>query len=236
MRRERHNFLCWRLLHRQLSTQQTSGARNAQSRLATASSESQPSSEAGAQLTAFFSNLSKRFRCVTSPTSLVSIPIWDFYFDYSEWHIHSVRAWTPALMLHLTNPCTKRKVLILTKLKGKIYKTKSLCHYITLRSCFELAYTVLLLLKRFFNDCWIRNSYTKNIPVHFMLRLNDVVPDRKLILLWAKNFRTTSSSMNKNCKLLLNQDLFFVISVTLVVSQLFENIGSPNQDNNCSYQ
>ena len=34
-------------------------------------------------------------------------------------------------MLHLTNPCAKRKVLILTKLKGKIYKTKSIRHYIT---------------------------------------------------------------------------------------------------------
>ena len=54
-----------------------------------------------------------------------------FYFDISEWHILSTRAWTPALMLHLTNPCTKRKVLILTKPKGKIYKTKSLRHYIT---------------------------------------------------------------------------------------------------------
>ena len=34
--------------------------------------------------------------------------------------------------LHLTNPCAKRKVLGLTKPKGKIYKTKSLGHYITL--------------------------------------------------------------------------------------------------------
>ena len=59
---------------------------------------------------------------------LVTIPIWDFYFDISEWHILSARAWTPALMLHLTNPCTKRKVLSLTKPKGKIYKTKSLNH------------------------------------------------------------------------------------------------------------
>ena len=33
--------------------------------------------------------------------------------------------------LHLTNPCAKRKVLSLTKPKGKIYKTKSLSHYIT---------------------------------------------------------------------------------------------------------
>ena len=43
----------------------------------------------------------------------------------------SPHAWTPALMLHLTNPCTKRKVLSLTKPKGKIYKRKSLGNYIT---------------------------------------------------------------------------------------------------------
>ena len=63
---------------------------------------------------------------------LVPIPIWDFYFDLSECHILSARALTPALMLHLINPCDKRKVLSLTKPKGKIYKTKSLCHYITI--------------------------------------------------------------------------------------------------------
>ena len=39
---------------------------------------------------------------------LVPIPIRDFYFDISEWHILSQRAWTPALMLHLTNPCAQR--------------------------------------------------------------------------------------------------------------------------------
>ena len=33
--------------------------------------------------------------------------------------------------LHLTNPCAKRKVLSITKPKGRIYKTKSLGHYIT---------------------------------------------------------------------------------------------------------
>ena len=54
-----------------------------------------------------------------------------FYFDIPEWHILSTRSWTPALMLYLTNPCTKRKVLILTKPKGKIHNTKSLRHYIT---------------------------------------------------------------------------------------------------------
>ena len=41
------------------------------------------------------------------------------------------RAWTPAPMLHQTNPCAEQKVLSLTKPKGKIYKTKFLGHYIT---------------------------------------------------------------------------------------------------------
>ena len=62
--------------------------------------------------------------------ALVIFSIWDFYFDISEWHILLTRTWTPALMLHLTNPCAKRKVLRLTKPKGKIYKMKSYGHYI----------------------------------------------------------------------------------------------------------
>ena len=48
-----------------------------------------------------FSNLSPRFRCVTSLTSLVISSIWDFYCDISEWHVRSC--------LHLTNPCTEPK-------------------------------------------------------------------------------------------------------------------------------
>ena len=50
--------------------------------------------------------------------------------------------------LHLTNPCAKRKVLNLTKPKGKIYKTKSLSHYITnilvkmFRCLYGIAYPV----------------------------------------------------------------------------------------------
>ena len=63
-------FLCWLLLHRQLSTQPTRGARSAQIRLALTSPESQPSSSvAWTQLPAFFSNFSLRFRCMTSLTS-----------------------------------------------------------------------------------------------------------------------------------------------------------------------
>ena len=128
-------LLCWLLLHRLLPTQPTRGARSAQSRLASPCSESRLSrSEAGTQLTAFSqipkSSVHASGACRHSHY-LVLIPIWDFYFDVSEWHIPSSRAWTPALMLHLTNPYTKRKVLILTKPKGKIYKTKSLGNYIT---------------------------------------------------------------------------------------------------------
>ena len=77
---------------------------------------------------------------------LVSISIWDFYFDISEWHILSVHAWTSALMLHLTNPCAKQKVLILTKPNGKIYKTKSLGNYIT-------NVQIILNIKTLMNTC-----------------------------------------------------------------------------------
>ena len=124
-------FLCWLLLHRQLSTQPTRSARSAQSRLASPSFESQPSSEAGTQLTAFYQISAHAFGAWRHSNTLVPIPIWDFYFDISEWHILSAHAWTPALMLHLTNPFAKRKVLSLTKPEGKIYTTKSFSNYIT---------------------------------------------------------------------------------------------------------
>ena len=98
-------------------------------------SESKPSSSDGKTQLAD-SNLSPRFRCVTSLTSLVIFSIWDFYCEISEWHVRSVRARKHLRpCLHLTNPCAERKVLSLTKPKGKIYKTKSLGHYITLFSC-----------------------------------------------------------------------------------------------------
>ena len=88
-------------------------------------------SEAGTQLTAFSQISAHTSGAWRHPNTLVPIPIWDFYFDIPEWHILSARAWTPALMLHQTNTCAKRKVHSLTKLKGKIYKTKSLGNYIT---------------------------------------------------------------------------------------------------------
>ena len=133
IRRERDTiFLCWLLLYRQLSIQPTRGTRSAQSRLASPSSESQPSSsEAGTQLTAFSQISAHASGAWCHLNILVLIPNWDFYFDISEWHILSAGARTPVLMLHLTNLCNKRKVLSLTKPKGKLYKTKSLRNYIT---------------------------------------------------------------------------------------------------------
>ena len=103
-------FLCWMLLHRQLSTQPTRGARSAQIRLASPSSECRLSRlEAGTQLSAFSQISAHASGEWRHSHPLVPIPIWDFYFDISEWHILSACAWTPALMLHLTNPCTEAK-------------------------------------------------------------------------------------------------------------------------------
>ena len=122
--RETHNFfLCWLLLHRQLSTQPSRGARSAQSRLASPTYESQPSSSAaGTQLTAFSQISAHASGAWHHPNTLIPIPICDFYFDISEWHILSACAWTPALMLHLTNLCAKWKVLSLTKPKARYIK------------------------------------------------------------------------------------------------------------------
>ena len=81
-------FLCWLLLHRQLSTQPTRGARSAQSRLASPRSECRlSSSEAGTQLTDFL-QISKSSAHASGAWRhshpLVLIPILDFYFEISE--------------------------------------------------------------------------------------------------------------------------------------------------------
>ena len=74
----------------------------------------------------------QRFRAWRHSPPLVPFRIWEFLF-WHLWMTHPpARARKPELMLHLTNPCTKRKVLIITKPKGKIYKTRSLHNYITL--------------------------------------------------------------------------------------------------------
>ena len=133
MRRERHNLSSWLLLHCQLSTQPMCGACSAQIRLASPAlnldslvQRQELNSLPFLKSPKSSANASGAWR---HSHPLVTFPIWDFYFDISEWHILSARAWTPALMLHLTNPCAKRKILSLTKPKGKIYKTKSLHNY-----------------------------------------------------------------------------------------------------------
>ena len=124
-------FLCWLLLRLQLSTQPTRGARSVQSRLASPSSESQLSSPEGGNTThSFFSNLSPRFRCVTSP----QYPDSNSYLGFLFWHFwmtHPLLARVKTRVNVTPNSCAKRKVLTLTKPKGKIYKTKSLGNYIT---------------------------------------------------------------------------------------------------------
>ena len=53
-------------------------------------------------------------------------------------HPPHTRVNTCAQCVHLTNQCNKRKVLCLTKPKGKIYKTKSLWNYISLSILFTV--------------------------------------------------------------------------------------------------
>ena len=90
-------FLYWLLLHRQLSTQPTCGARSAQNYLASPRSESQLSrSDAGTQLTAFSQLSAHASGAWRHRHRLVQFRIWDFYFDISEWHILSAHARTLA--------------------------------------------------------------------------------------------------------------------------------------------
>ena len=66
---------------------------------------------------------------VPGPISFLRFLLWHLWLS----HPLRTRVNTCAQCVHLTNPCTKRKVLSLTKPKGKIYKTKSLGNYITER-------------------------------------------------------------------------------------------------------
>ena len=101
------------------------------SRKASASSESQSSSsDAKTRLPNWlYSNLQNPPR--TLPVhDVIHIPRSIFYLGFLLWHVRSACVNTCA-HVHLTNPFAERKVLSLTKPKGKIYKTKYLGHYIT---------------------------------------------------------------------------------------------------------
>ena len=145
MRREIHNFSMLTFLSAPNHMQhppQTTG-------LISVSPESQPSpSDAKTQLSDF-SQISAYASGVWRHSHLlVSFRIWGFILT-------SVNDWTPALMLHLTNPCAKRKVLSLTKPKGKIYKTKSLGHYIT--KWLELSYTEIS-VRQWSGETWVQSQ------------------------------------------------------------------------------
>ena len=112
IRKERHTnfFLCW-LFHltppraAHFVDPNWSRLGETKKRLPSSRLESQPTrSEFKSQLTAFFSNpkiLSSSLSGMTSFTSPVLFPIWDFYCDICDCHIRPARAWTPAL-----NVCT----------------------------------------------------------------------------------------------------------------------------------
>ena len=129
---ERHTiFLCWLLLHLPQTTCGTPSANN-WSGLGGTWKSTFPFERRNS--TNCFSQI-PQILCA-SGYDVIHLPRFhflsgNFYFGICEWHILAARALTPALMLHLTNPCTKRKVLLLTKPKGKIYKTRSPRNYIT---------------------------------------------------------------------------------------------------------
>ena len=92
-----------------------------------------PSSSVESQLSVFFFQIPKSsalpgMTSFTSPViSYLGLLLWHRWLS----HPPRTRVNTCAQCVHLTNPCTNRKVLSLTKPKGKIYKTKSLRNCIT---------------------------------------------------------------------------------------------------------
>ena len=112
-------FLCW-LFH---LPQTTCGARSAQ--ICLASPRSQYQLTDFSQISAHTSGEWRHSHPTVTFLSGVSIvtSLNDTSAPRVREHLRSC--------LHLTNPCTKRKVLWLTKPKCKIYQTKSLGHYIT---------------------------------------------------------------------------------------------------------
>ena len=96
--RETLLLLCWPF---HLTPQTRGASRSPQTGLASPSVRS--------QLTAFFKN-HQNSQLFTSGHDVirtpVSFPIWGFYYDICDCHIHRARAWTPALNV-CTCTCTK---------------------------------------------------------------------------------------------------------------------------------
>ena len=126
MRRERHNFFLCRLFHLSPSTCSTPAANywSGFGELRKSTFFNKPKS----QQTAFF-----QIPQILSASwhDVVHVPGHISYLGFLLWHLwlsHPPRAHvnTCTQLTHaLTNPYTKRKVLSLTKPKGKIYKTKN---------------------------------------------------------------------------------------------------------------
>ena len=135
MRRERHNFFNKRTAH--FVDPNWSCQSETKNPLPSSRLESQLTrSEFKSELTVFYSN-SKILSVFGHDVIHVLGHI--YYLGFLLWHLWlshppRVRVNNSTQCVHQTNPCTKRKVFSLTKLKGKIYKTKSLCNYITQNS------------------------------------------------------------------------------------------------------
>ena len=83
--------------------------------------------------------------------------------------------------LPLTNPCAKQKFLSLTKPKGKIYKTKSLGHYITHRLRLKKLSLKLSNISNNFNSTVFHSKQNELFILPFQ---NSLVPVSTLICLF----------------------------------------------------
>ena len=136
IRRERHNFINKRaanFVDPNWSHQGETKNWRPSSRLKSQHSHS----EFKSQVTVFFQI--PKSSALPGMTSFTS-PVPFSYLGFLLWHLwlsHPIRMCvnTCTQCVHLTNPCTKQKVLGLTKPKGKIYKTKFLRNYITYVAC-----------------------------------------------------------------------------------------------------
>ena len=129
----------------------TCGARSAQIRLASSRSQSQLTDFS--QISAHTSDAWRHSHPWSHSLSGIFIvtSLNDTSAPHAREHLRSC--------LHQTNPCAKQKVLSLTKPKAKIYKTKSLGHYITTIYIYMYIYIykfrwILLTFSVYIFSCW----------------------------------------------------------------------------------